>query len=70
MLTVTSQYLKVGLDKIPRSSKLIVVSVVKKRARILCIGENQTSDMVEGFVSLRSLEKRTSWKKEDIEIYR
>lgn len=70
MFSVTSQYLKVGLEKIPQNSKLIVVSVEKGRARILCIGESQTSDMIEGLVSLRSLEKRTSWQKEYLEIYK
>lgn len=70
MLSVTSQYLKVGLDKIPRKTKIIVLSVEKKRAKILCIGESENREMIEGFVSLNSLEKRTSWQKKDLEIYK
>jgi len=66
---VTSKYLKLGDNKVPTGQQVMVLEVVGKRAHVMLMGPSMDNNPVEGPVSLRDLEKRTTWKKENINYY-
>jgi len=66
---VTAKYLKLGDTKVPTGQQVMVLEVVGKRAHVMLMGPSMDNNPVEGPVSLRDLEKRTSWKKENINYY-
>jgi len=66
---VTAKYLKLGDSKVPTGQQVMVLEVVGKRAHVMLMGPSMDNNPVEGPVSLRDLEKRTSWKKENINFY-
>mgnify|MGYP001278415983 CR=1 FL=1 len=66
---VTAKYLKLGDSKVPTGQQVMVLEVIGKRAHVMLMGPSMDNNPVEGPVSLRDLEKRTSWKKENINFY-
>lgn len=63
---VTAKYLTLGKEKLPGGEKVMVLEVVGKRALVMYMGPTMDNNPLEGWVSLRDLEKRTSWKRENI----
>ncbi|EKD82625.1 MAG: hypothetical protein ACD_39C01178G0001 [uncultured bacterium] len=67
--TITAKYLKLGDDKVPAGQQIMVLEVSGKRAHVMLMGPSMDNNPIEGQVSLRDLEKRTSWKKENLQFY-
>lgn len=67
--TLTSQYLKLGKEKIPGGEKIMVLDVVGKRALVLYMGPTMDNNPLEGWMSLRDLEKRSTWKRENVAFF-
>lgn len=63
---VTSKYLSLGEQKVPGGEKIMVLDIQGKRAMILYMGPSIDNNPVEGMVSLRDLEKRTTWHRENV----
>ncbi len=67
--SVTGKYLKLGDTKVPTGQQVMVLEVTGKRAHVMLMGPSMDNNPVEGQVSLRDLEKRTNWQKENINFY-
>jgi hypothetical protein len=61
--SVTSRYLKLDGEKIPRGQQIMVLEINGDRAMVLFMGPTPFNHQIEGWVSLRDLEKRTTWEK-------
>lgn len=61
--TIQSKYLKIADEKIPAGEKIIVLEIEKNKALVLYMGPTMTNEQIEGWVSLRDLEKRTDWNR-------
>ncbi|GAB4284989.1 MAG: hypothetical protein Kow0029_31690 [Candidatus Rifleibacteriota bacterium] len=62
---ISSKYLKLGGKKIPAGQKVMVLEIKGNRAFVLYMGPTMTDQCIEGWLSLRDLEKRTDWKREN-----
>lgn len=62
---VTAKYLQLGEQKVPGGEKVMVLDIQGKKAMVLYMGPSMDNNAVEGTVSLRDLEKRTSWRREN-----
>ncbi len=63
---VTSKYITLDDNKIPKGQPVMIISINGKNARVMVMGPSMTNDPIEGNMSLTNLEKRTTWKKENI----
>ncbi len=66
---VTSKYLKLGDEKVPSGQQVMVLEISGKRAHVMLMGPSMDNNPIEGMISLRDLEKRTSWQKENINYF-
>lgn len=62
---ITSAYLKIGDEKGQKGDAIMVLAIAKERAHVLLMTPTLNTRAVEGVVSLKDLEKRTQWKKEN-----
>jgi hypothetical protein len=60
---ITSKYLKLGGEKIPGGNSVMVLDIINNKALVLFMGPTLTNRQIEGPISLRDLEKRTTWEK-------
>jgi len=67
--SITGKYLKLGDVKVPTGQQVMVLEVAGKRAHVMLMGPSMDNNPVEGQVSLRDLEKRTNWQKENLNYY-
>lgn len=58
---VTAKYLQVGREAIGKDLPFAVLEVKDNRAKVLFLGQSPSDTVVQGWVSLRSLETRTTW---------
>lgn len=63
---VTAKYLQLGKQQVPGGEKVMVLGIQGKRAHVLYMGPSMDNNPVEGMLSLRDLEKRTTWQRENI----
>lgn len=63
---VTGKYLQLGKQQVPGGEKVMVLGIQGKRAHILYMGPSMDNNPVEGMLSLRDLEKRTTWQRENV----
>ncbi len=63
---ITAKFLKVGETKVPGGEKVMVLGIQGKRAAVLYMGPSMDNNPVEGMISLGELEKRTTWKRENV----
>jgi hypothetical protein len=61
--SVTSKYLLLDNEKIPGGQQIMVLEIQENRAMVLFMGPTLTNHQIEGWLSLRELEKRTTWEK-------
>lgn len=66
---ITSKYLKLGEEKVPAGHQVMVLEIIGKKAHVMLMGPSMDNNPVEGQVSLRGLERRTTWQKENINYY-
>lgn len=59
---VTAGYLVVGNRRLPRGEPIWVIEVVSNFARIMHMGESNSSSPLIGWVTLYDLERRTNWR--------
>ncbi|HNS10746.1 MAG TPA: zinc ribbon domain-containing protein [Candidatus Ozemobacteraceae bacterium] len=59
---VTAGYLVVGERRLPRGEPIWVIEVVSNFARIMHMGESNSSTPLVGWVTLYDLERRTNWR--------
>jgi len=59
---VTAGYLVVGDRRLPRGEPIWVIEVVSNFARIMHMGESNSSNPLVGWVTLYDLERRTNWR--------
>lgn len=59
---VTAGYLVVGERRLPRGEPIWVIEVVSNFARIMHMGESNSSNPLVGWVTLYDLERRTNWR--------
>ncbi|HNX77888.1 MAG TPA: zinc ribbon domain-containing protein [Candidatus Rifleibacterium sp.] len=59
---VTAGYLVVGEQRLPRGEPIWVIEVVSNFARIMHMGESNSSSPLVGWVTLYDLERRTNWR--------
>ena len=62
---VTSKYLKLGMFNIKKNEAIMVLDIIKNKARVLYLGVPTINTFIQGIVSLRALEKRTTWQREN-----
>lgn len=67
--TITSKYIELGKQKIPGGETLMVLELMGKNAAVMYMGPSMDNNPVEGVMSLRDLEKRTTWKRQNVEFY-
>jgi len=67
--TITSKYLELGKQKIPAGEKVMILELMGKNAMVLYMGPTIDNNPIEGIVSLRDLEKRTTWQKQNELFY-
>lgn len=67
---ITSKYLKISGNKIPKGEKIMVLEVKGNKALVLYMGPTMNNRQIEGWVSLSSLRKRTFWKRGNRDFYR
>lgn len=63
--SIRAKYLQLDGNKIPTGEKVMVLQIKDKRALVLYMGPTMNNQQIEGWVSLRDLKKRTTWKKEN-----
>lgn len=67
--TITSKFLQLGKQKIPAGEKIMVLEIMGKNAMVLYMGPSIDNNPIEGILSLRDLEKRTTWQKQNELFY-
>lgn len=60
---ITAKYIKLDDTKIPCGGSIMVIKLIGKKAHIIYMGESMTNNAVEGTITLKELEKRTTWKR-------
>lgn len=60
---ITAKYLKLGDTKVPNGQNIMILGINGKNAHVMYMGPSITIDPVEGNVSLKDLEKRTTWQR-------
>ena len=60
---VTAKYIKLGETKVKQGENIMVVSINGNKALVMYMGPSATIDAVQGKISLKVLEKRTTWVK-------
>lgn len=68
--TITSKYLKLAGEKIPRGEKIIVLEIKNKKALVLYMGPTLSNQQIEDWIRLRDLEKRTNWIRSNVDFYK
>lgn len=68
--TVTSKYFQLGKQKLPTREALRVIEIKDKKALVLYLGLAPDGTHIERWVSLRDLERRTTWEKANELFYK
>lgn len=68
--SITSKYLSLAENKIPKGEKIIVLEIKDKKALVLYMGPTMTNMQIEDWISIGALEKRTDWVKSNLDYYR
>jgi len=68
--SITSKYLQLAGEKIPGGEKIIVLEIKDKKALVLYMGPTPSNQQIEDWISLRDLEKRSTWTRSNADFYR